>query len=198
MRQAGKRILIIPEGWCEYDYAQSLKASLTRDKQRSIAVEIPKPSSATNAVQLLARANQMISRARRQRNSYDAVWLFFDNDNQPQLAAFFQQLAISTVHIAYSSICIEHWFILHFEDNRTAYANAHQALQRISILWQKHFKQDYHKTKVNHFEKLKDKLPLAIASANAIAKRAASDEIPEAQRNPYFTMPAFIQYFQAL
>lgn len=45
MRRAGQHILIIPEGWCEYNYAQAFKHSLPRDKQRSISVEMPKPEN---------------------------------------------------------------------------------------------------------------------------------------------------------
>ncbi len=49
MRRAGKYILIIPEGWCEYNYAQALKHSLPRDKQRSISVEMPNPNNKNRA-----------------------------------------------------------------------------------------------------------------------------------------------------
>ncbi len=31
MKSVGKHILIIPEGWCEYNYAQALKQSMPRD-----------------------------------------------------------------------------------------------------------------------------------------------------------------------
>ena len=168
MRRVGKHILIIPEGWCEYNYAQSLKHSLSRDKQRSISVEMPKPNNENNAFQLLTKAEAMIKNARRDKNPYDAVWIFFDNDNQPNLLPFFQRLNNSSVQIAYSSICIEHWFIIHFENNRQSYRNAHHTLQRIETLWHNHFSQPYHKTKINHFEKLKYKMPIAIDRATCI------------------------------
>lgn len=112
MRKTGQHILIIPEGWCEYNYAQALKHSLPRDKQRSISIEMSKPNNENNAFQLLDKANKMIRKAKQDKNSYDAVWIFFDNDNQPNLAAFFQKLSNTPAQIAYSSICIEHWFII--------------------------------------------------------------------------------------
>lgn len=198
MRRAGQHILIIPEGWCEYNYAQALKHSLPRDKQRSISVEMPKPNNENSAFQLLDKAEVMIKKARRDNNPYDAVWIFFDNDNQPNLAAFFQRLANTTVQIAFSSICIEHWFIIHLENNHQAYHNAHQGLQRIETLWQLHFNQNYHKTKVNHYKMLKDNLSVAMQRADAITLQAEADVIPVANRNPFFTIQHFIQFFQNL
>lgn len=198
MRRAGQHILIIPEGWCEYNYAQALKNSLPRDKQRSISVEMPKPNNENTAFQLLDKAEIMIKKARRDKNPYNAVWIFFDNDNQPNLAGFFQRLSNTQVQIAYSSMCIEHWFIIHFEDNRQAYPNAQQALQRIETLWQNNFNQPYHKTKIIHFEKLKSNLATAMERANAITQQAEADETPIANRNPFFTIQNFIQFFQSL
>lgn len=198
MRRAGQHILIIPEGWCEYNYAQALKQSLPRDKQRSISVEMPKPNNENSAFQLLDKAEIMIRKARRDKNPYDAVWIFFDNDNQPNLSSFFQKLNNTSVQIAYSSMCIEHWFILHFENNRQAYQTAQQASQRIDTLWQSNFNQPYHKTKVNHFEKLKNNLAIAIQRANAITQQAEADETPVANRNPFFTIQNFIEFFKSL
>ena len=198
MRRAGQYILIIPEGWCEYNYAQSLKHSLPRDKQRSISIEMPRPTNENSASQLLDKAEMMLKKAKQNKNPYDTVWIFFDNDNQPNLTPFFQRLKNTTVKIAYSSICIEHWFILHFENNRQAYQHAHQALHRIETLWQDQFNQGYHKTKVNHFEKLKEKMPTAIERTNIITEQTTADEIPLASRNPYFTVQNFIQFFYDL
>jgi len=198
MKSAGKYILIIPEGWCEYNYAQALKQSLPRDKQRSISIEMPKPGNENSAFQLLDKAEGMIKKAKRNKNPYDAVWVFFDNDNQPNLATFFQRLSNTPVQIAYSSMCIEHWFIIHLENNRQVYQNAHQALQRIEALWQQYFNQSYHKTKVNHFEKLKENLTTAIKRANTITQQAEADAMPVANRNPFFTIQNFIHFFQSL
>ena len=50
MKKVSKRILIIPEGWCEYNYAQALKASLEKSKQRGVTVEMPKPNNENKAL----------------------------------------------------------------------------------------------------------------------------------------------------
>jgi hypothetical protein len=77
MRCVAKRILIIVEGLSEYRYAEALKRSLQKDKQRAISVELPKPSNENGALQLLSRAEKMIKKAKRENNPYDSVWIFF-------------------------------------------------------------------------------------------------------------------------
>lgn len=102
MIRAGKHILIIPEGWCEYNYAQALKTSLPRNKQRSISVEMPRPDNENSVSQLLDKAWTMLQKARHDKNPYDVIWVFFDNDGQTNLAQCFQRLNNSPVKIAYS------------------------------------------------------------------------------------------------
>lgn len=198
MKQAGLRILILPEGWCEYFYAMALKNELPRDKQRGIGIEIPKPDGKTTALQLLHKALQAQTNAKRERNTYDAIWLFFDHDNQPQLGLFFESLLKTDIKMAYSSLCIEHWFIMHLVDDRSPNTSSAQVIAKLDALWQKHFKQAYHKTKLKHFEILKPYLPQAMQRAEAISRQAEGDGPALAALNPYFTLPAFIRYFRSL
>lgn len=198
MIQAGTYILIIPEGWCEYNYAQALKNSLPLNKQRSINIVLPKPTNENKALQLFRRAQKMIQRAKENKNNYDMVWIIFDNDQQPGLDKFFQQQSKTSIKIAYSSICIEHWFILHFEDNRQSFPSAKQATERIENLWKREFHEQYHKTKIKHFERLQHKLPDAIERAKAIQLQAEADNKPLENRNPYFTIHEFVQFFKQI
>lgn len=198
MTHAGKYMLIIPEGLCEYNYAQALKNSLPRNKQRSINIKMPSPTNENKALQLLKKAQDMIQKAKNENNPYDMVWIIFDNDNQPDLNTFFQKLSKTSIKIAYSSICIEHWFILHLEDNRQSFSNAQQATKKIGVLWKREFDEQYHKTKINHFERLQGKLPHAIERAKAIQQQAETEGLPMDRRNPYFTLHEFIEFFQQL
>ena len=124
--------------------------------------------------------------------------IFCDNDNQPQLPTFFQKINDTNVQIAYSSLCIEHWFIIHFEDNRRAYQDSKTALKRLETLWKKYFNQAYHKRKVNHFEKLKGRILPAMERANAIKQQTDADQIHIHDRNPYFTIQDFIHFFRSI
>jgi len=198
MKSAGKRILIIPEGWCEYFYAQELKKTLHRDKQRSITVEIPKPATKNNCDALINRAIRLSSKAKRDNNPYDALWIFLDHDNKPDISQLFLKLPKSSIRLAYSCICIEHWFLIHLEDNRQHYPDAEHAIRRLETLWLNEFRVGYHKTKLNHFAMLENFLPMARKRAKAIHDQAEIDGIPLHKRNPYFTLPGLFDYFQEL
>lgn len=198
MKTVGKHILIIPEGWCEYNYAQTLKKSLSREKQRSILVEMPKPNNENNALQLLNKPRLLSAKARRDKNPYDAIWIFFDNDNQPYLTDIFNQLSSEIIQVAYSCISIEHWFLIHLEDNRQAFLNSTQAEKKLQSLWKKHFNQRYHKTKLNHYQILKSLQSNAIRVSKAIRMHNEIENIPQSKRNPYFTIDQMINYFDSL
>lgn len=198
MKQAGKYILILPEEVCEYNYAKALRNSLPRDKQRSISVEMPSPGSKNTAGQLYSKALRLTAKAKKDKNPFDAVWLLFDNDNQADLKNIFRKLQSEGINIGYSSISIEHWFLLHLENIRTPFLNSGQALRKIETLWQNYFNSEYHKSKLNHFEMLKENLDQAIQRAEQIRIQAEQDEIPIEERNPYFTLPELIMYFREL
>ena len=198
MKRVGKYILVIPEGWCEYNYAQALRASLAKDKQRSIRLEMPKPNSENSPVQLLEKALVLLKKSKREKNPYDDIWIFLDNDGHPNLSEFFQKWRKTTIKISYSSLCIEHWFMIHMDDNRRSYQNANQVYQALNSLWQKRFNQPYDKRRMKHFDILRDFLPLAIERANSIRQQAEFDKIPLEKSNPAFTVQDFISYFQNL
>lgn len=141
----------------------------------------------------------MVKDAKRRGNPYDCVWLFFDNDNQPNMNKLFETLKNSPIiKISYSGMCIEHWFILHLKDNRRPYQSSKEVQEELNKLWQQHFKQAYHKTKINHYEKLQDKLDIAIKRSIDIKTQAETDNIPIKQRNPYFTVQEFINFIRNL
>lgn len=198
MKRVAKRILIIPEGVCEYLYVKELKKTLDRDKQRSITVEIPKPDGKNNCTGLIKRANHLLNNAKQDRNPYDTVWIFLDHDNKPDISLLFQKSQKSAIRLVYSCICIEHWFLIHLEDNRQHYPSPEQIIRRLELVWLSKFSIQYHKTKLNHFTKLKDFLPEAKLRAKAIHEQAETDGIPLHKRNPYFTVPDLIDYFQEL
>ncbi len=94
---------------------------------------------------------------------------------------------------AYSAICLEHWFLLFFEDNRRSFRNAEEV---IHYLKQRHWP-TYHKTKINHYELLKDRLPLAMERA-AFIKQQVDHSMPINEWNPFFTLHEFIAFFDEL
>lgn len=198
MNWANRRILIIPEGFCEYLYAQAIKSSLPREKQRSVSIDIPKPQCKNKAPQLLERAKRYIRKANRENNRYNAVWLFFDNDGQENIGEVFEKAKKRDIGVAYSCISIEHWFILHLEDKKTLFSNASQAFREANKVWKKHFKKEYHKTKINHYDILKGNLNTATNRAKQIKAQSERDGIPLHSRNPYFTIHELIEFLEGL
>jgi hypothetical protein len=190
-RRVNKRILILCEGMTEYIYARSLQMELPRDLQRSVAIEIFYQNQ-NDPKSLALEARKRVRTAANERNAYDTVWLFFDNDRWPQLSEAFDIINKENYHIAYTSICIEHWFILHFEHCGKAFQSGEEARRYLNKLWPQ-----YHKTRTNAYKELKDRLEAAIERANAINKNKEAD-IPVHERNPYFTLQGLISFFEHL
>jgi RloB-like protein len=186
-----KRILILCEGATEYIYAKSLQMELPRDLQRSVAIEIFYQTQ-NDPKSLTQEAHRRQRNSVKERNPYDDVWLFFDNDNWPQLAEAFELISKYGFRIAYTSICLEHWFILHFEHCGRSFPNGDQALNYLNRLWPA-----YHKTKINAYKELKERLAAAIDRANTI-NRNQNEEIQVHERNPYFTVHELIRFFDEL
>lgn len=58
---------------------------------------------------------------------YTESWAVFDKDNHnPEFdeEAFNMEKSVPDLHIAFSSFCIEEWFLMHFEYNRTDYRHS--------------------------------------------------------------------------
>jgi len=214
IKKVSKRILIICEGWTEYNYAKSLKESLERDKQRGI--KISEPDHKTNIEELFRKAKEQIKKSKKDGNEYDLVWIFFDNDKQNleeklnnlvkkgDITKFFDfnnyfssnnKDDLSLIKFAYSCLCIEHWFIIHFKEMRSPFTESNKAEEELNNLWKKEFNEEYKKTGQNHFEKLKEKREDAIKRARKIREQAENDNIPILDRNPYFTLDEFIDFF---
>jgi hypothetical protein len=184
-----KRILILCEGITEYLYAKSLQSELPRELQRSISIEIDY-NSKNDPKSLSIEARNRKKKAKKERNSYNTIWLFFDNDNWPQLEEAFRIIDSEEFYIAYSSICIEHWFILHFEDCGRSFRNSGEALSHLKLKWP-----EYHKTKFKHYDELKNNLEAAISRAKILRNNIQID-LPLHQQNPYFTIDKLIDFFR--
>lgn len=181
------RILILCEGITEYFYAMTLKNTLPRALQRNITIEtyIHHPNDPKS---LATEAVRRAKAAKKEKNPFTCIWLFFDNDNHPLLQEAFRIIDKEKISTAYSSICIEHWFILHFENCGRAFSNGAEAATYLKRHWP-----TYHKTKINHYEVLANRLDNAIARAQNIRKNADSD-LSLYQLNPYTTVDALVEF----
>jgi hypothetical protein len=189
--KVNERILILCEGMTEYIYAKSLQRDLPRNQQRGISVEIIYQTQ-NDPKSLALEAKKKVKIAQRERNPYNTVWLFFDNDNSPNLQEAFFIINKEGFRVAYTSICFEHWFILHFESCGRSFNSGYEALKYLQKLWPQ-----YHKTKSNPYMELKNKLDQAVKRAEMILRnKADNQEIFE--MNPYFTVHELISFFEQL
>ena len=186
-----ERILILCEGATEYLYAKSLQMELPRNLQRSVSIEIYFQSQ-NDPKSLVSEARRRERAAQSERNPYDTIWVFFDNDRWPQLAQAFELIERFGYRAAYSSMCIEHWFILHFEQCGRAFANGEEATRYLKALWPA-----YHKTKVNAYYELRAQLQDAISRA-IMVNQHQDNELPIHRRNPYFTVQELVDFFEQL
>lgn len=184
----GKRILIFCEGMTEYLYATSLKRELSRAVQRGIQIDIDHHADG-NPLTMVTTAIRKEKLAIKEKTPYNAIWLFFDHDNNPWLSKAFRMIRKNKFRIAYSAICIEHWFILHLENCNRAFQTPKQALKHLQEIWPA-----YHKTKSKHYDYLKDRLPRAIKRAKTI-RHNADKSLPIERHNPYFSVDKLVGFF---
>lgn len=189
-RGVNKRILVLCEGTTEYLYARTLQANLSRERQRMLTIEVVQHKQ-NDPRSLIKEAKKKATKAQRESNAYDDVWLFFDHDNSPHLAETFEICVQEGFLVAYSAISLEFWFILHYEDTGRAFANGEECLRYLKRLWP-----EYHKTKLNHYMWLKDNLPIAKERAASLYNRMQDRGIIE--RNPYTTVHQMVDYFESL
>jgi len=125
-------------------YATSLRSELSRSLQRSIAVEIA-VGDVQDPLHLVKEAIMKSKKANKEKNPYEAIWLFFDHDNWPQLQEALLLSEKEGFKLAYSALCLEHWFILHFQDCGRAFQKGEEVVNYLKKHWA-----IYHKTKMNY------------------------------------------------
>lgn len=188
---SNKRILILCEGMTEEIYSKALRtAFLPRALQRTVSIDVVRHKK-NDPMNLVAEAQQRVKVATRARMPYSDVWLFFDDDNSPHLSKVLKEIENNSFRLAFTSICIEYWFILHFEDCGRAFATGEDCGRYLQKLWTA-----YHKTKINHFVELGSYLENAIQHAELQEKRNAEISVLDAK--PYTSVHKLVEFFRDL
>ena len=186
-----RRVLILCEGITEEVYAKTLRtAFLPRNLQRTVTVDVVRHKK-NDPMSLIAEAKARVKQAKKEKAPYEDVWLFFDHDNSPHLQAVFQQAEKHGFHLAFTAISLEYWFILHFEDCGKAFRDGEECLKHLKKLWP-----IYHKTKLNHFERLGNYVDLAIDRAER--RESMNAGVPILEQQPYTSVHKLIAFFKAL
>lgn len=153
-----KRVLILCEGETEVNYFRGLKYDEQfKRKLSAIDVSIYQPED-FSPFGLVKAAKEKVNEAKRERNSYEYVWVVFDRDQHPMIPDAFDFARKLKIEIAFSMICFEYWILLHFQQTMRAYTKCDGLISDL-----KSFYPEYAKAR-NHFEILKDRLQTAITN----------------------------------
>jgi hypothetical protein len=190
-RQLLKRILILCEGETEKLYLDAYKASLKREVQRGIDLTILQANN-SEPLRIIKEAEKKNKIAKEEQQPYDSIWLVFDDDNRPKLQQIFALAKSKRFSIAYNSISIEFWFILHFERIGREFETPDKAIR--------HLKQHiagYKKTSANTFKSLTGRyLTNALPNSAWLKKEKNISSMYEAwQAKPITTMDELTRSF---
>lgn len=122
------------------------------------------------------------------------IWAVFDCDGHAGIPEAFDLLSHFPIRIAYSSICFEFWVLLHYQRTSRQFQDCDEVIKYI----QDHHDENYAKAN-DHFDRLKDKIPTAIANAEWLTN--THWEFDEGQiwhRNPHTDVFKIIQTIESI
>ena len=188
VRVKTNRMLIFCSGTTEYLYAKSLQMELPRNRRGAISVEVTN-QRACDPLALAQEAVQKKKQANRDRNPFNNVWLFYGNPSI-EVQDLLRYIGLNGLNGAYCPICLEHWFILHFEDYSASFSSREEAIEHLTQIWPL-----YKKNQIDAYTELKPLLPVAIDRA-ATANRQLT--IPGTETVPIFTVQSLLIFFDSI
>ena len=171
MIKIGKRILIV----CEDEKSSKIYfESFKRDeklkrKLASVDIQVVHPKD-NSPVGLVEAAKLLKKKAKRQRNSYDKIYIVLDRDRHANMDKAMNTAKDNKMEFMLSVICFESWILLHFEKTTKVFSKCDKV---ISYIKNNHFK-EYQKNK-NSYEFLKGKTNTAIKNGKWCIKQNKND-----------------------
>lgn len=171
MISISKRLLIV----CEDEksskmYFESFKRDEKLKRQlSSVDIEVVHPKD-HSPVGLVKEAKLKKKKAKRDRNSYDEVWIVLDKDGHANLDQALITARDNKISVALSIMCFEYWILLHFERTRKPFTKCDDI---IGYIRKKHFEK-YEKN-INAFTLLQDKIDTALDHADWLMKQNQND-----------------------
>lgn len=131
-------------------------------------------------------------------NEFDRVYCVFDRDEHSTFDEALQRIRTSAKAPLYAIVsipCFEYWLLLHFEFSSRPYARAGgRSPADCAIEDLKRYVPDYSKGSNKTFQKLRDKLDVAIERAKRIQEQGAKDE----SLNPSTQTHLLVEYLQRI
>jgi len=182
------RSLILCNGMPEYLYAKSLQMGLPRHMQNSVSV-VQDIHNANDSIALMKRAIQINRKSIKEKDPYKKVWVLL---NRPDLSDTKVKATLedNNFNAAYCPVCIEQWYMLHFEEYDPKIRCIQHAQSRLLSLWPQ-----YRQNGFDTYEKLIERVPMAMQRAEL-----ARDSIYEERQDdaPVFTIHRLLTFFSTL
>ncbi len=194
-KRTNPRILILCEGETEVNYLNGFKNNcIEKSKRFGLSIEIVK-SRNSDLKNLVHDVKKRMSAKQKDATPYNHVWLVFDNDNHPNRDHPFNQKNTIGYEIAFTSIAIEQWFLLHFNYSTKAFENGdsikrHLASSRNNLI------PGYKPGKTDVIPFLKDKQQVALDHARKLRNYQSTNN-PQSKiydLNPYTDMDKLIEF----
>lgn len=143
----------------------------------------------TDAVNLVK-----IAKREREIHNYSEVWVVFDKDGYTKHKEAFLYAKRHDVNLAFSSIAFEHWILLHYEQNRTAFPKSQNVIDYLEHAG--YYTGYSKKADISIYARLKDLTKTAIENAAwlrmEMAKNLADSENRIYELNPYTTVDKLV------
>ncbi|WP_158549945.1 RloB family protein [Runella aurantiaca] len=182
------RELIFCSGTTEYLYAKSMQMELPHNLRGAVTVEVTNQRSC-DPWSLAKEAVRKKKQSNRDRNPYDNIWLFYGNPSV-EMPGMLKYLGANDLNAAYCPLCLEQWFILHFEEYATSFVTRESAVAHLKKIWPQ-----YKKNQIDAYEELKERLPMAISRASLVNNQL---KIHETKAVPIFTVPNLLVFFDSM
>lgn len=182
------RNLVLCTGMPEYLYAKSLQMDLPRHVQNSVSV-VQAIHQANNPLELMLEAIDRKRQSVKNRDPYKMVCVLLNrpdcSDDKVRMLLENQNLTL-----AYCPVCIEQWYMLHFEEYDPSIRCQFETVSKLRALWP-----EYRKNGIDAYSELKDRLHLAVERAES-----ATDSHFELYKDnaPVFTMQRLLRFFTTL
>ncbi|MFK7945999.1 MAG: RloB family protein [Saprospiraceae bacterium] len=189
-RSVKPRLLILCEGETERNYFEAMKEDDDYESKMAAAKITILTAKSPTPEQIIKEAIKKGNEAKREKNPYEMIWVVFDHDNHPHRKEAYDNAIKDKLEIkvAFSAICFETWYLLHFEKSAKSYSNA----SKLIITLKKHYP-NYQKAKQNDFVNLKPNLQKAIENAKWLRKRMNDEEMHITDYNPWTDVDLLIK-----
>lgn len=192
-RSVKQRLLILCEGETERNYFLAMRENSDfKEKMAATNIDIVSAKNSTPE-QIVKEAIKRETEAKREDNEYQKVWLVFDHDNHQHRQTAYDNAIKAKFKVAFSAICFENWYLLHFIKTAKPFAEASKLIHDL-----KKYYPNYEKTKQNDFENLKENLDKAINHADWQRKQIEDEGQHLTANNPWTDVDKLIVYLRDL